>query len=101
MRGEQNGLALPQKLPQSLPDQMAGLRIQSCARLVEKDQIRIVDQGSGQRQAAFHATGEGLDPRLGAQGQAGEIKQLRYARPDLALGKAEVTPIDQEIFGDG
>src|ERR1043165_6732483 len=91
---------LPHELLEALPDQVACLRIESGGGLVEEDEIGIVDQGAGQRQAPLHASRQRLDARIGARLEAGELEQMRDARLDLRVGHAEVAAVDDEVFRD-
>ena len=99
VRGEDQGLALRHQLAQAFPDHVARLRIEAGGRLVEDDEIRIVDQGARQREAAFHAAGQGLNPRVALRRKVGEIEQRRNARARGGVRQAEVTSVHQQIFG--
>ena len=55
MRGQDQRLATRGELFQPLPDQVARLRVEAGCRFVEEHDIRIIDQGAGQRQSPFHA----------------------------------------------
>ncbi len=50
MGGEDNGLALLLDGSDDLPEMAAGLGIKTGGRLVQKDQLRFIDQGQGQHQ---------------------------------------------------
>jgi len=101
VRGQDQRLAGRLELLQALPDQVAGLRVEAGGRLVEKDGIRIVDQRPGQRQAPFHAAGEGCDAGIGFAAKASEGEQLRDTRLDFAVANTEVASEDEQIFGAG
>lgn len=52
-------------------------------RFVEKDDIRIVDQGACQVQAALHSARERLDAGLFLAGESREIEQIGNAVADV------------------
>ena len=98
MRRQQHRLALLQQLLQSLPDEVARLRVEAGGRLVEDEQVGVVHQRARQGEAPLHAARQCADLRLGAAGQAGEVEQMRDARAHRALGQAEVAAIHQQVF---
>ena len=67
---------------------------------MRNDQVRLVDEAAGDRQAALHATGQGLDPARGFLGQLHELQQLVDARRGLLTGNVEVAGIHLEVLPD-
>ena len=59
-----------------LPDGDAGDRIEAGGGLVEKEDLRIVDQAAGNLQAAAHSAGEGLGLRAAPLGQVHGFKHF-------------------------
>ena len=101
VRGEQDRLALRDELAQAVPDQVARLRIEPRGRLVEDQEIGVVDQRARERQAPLHAARERADRLLALAREAGELEQPRDARLDHAAGDPEVAPVDPQVLGDG
>ena len=101
MRGEEQRLAGRLELLQAFPDQMAGLRVEAGGRLVEKNDVGIVDQGPGQGQATLHTAGQRRNPGVGLAAQAGKFKQRGDARLDLGVGQTKIAAEDQQVFGAG
>ena len=86
---------------QPLPDQVARLRIEAGGRLVQEHELRVVDQRARERQAALHAAGERLILASPRPARPANSSSARDARRDLALRKAEVAAVDQQVLGDG
>ena len=61
------------------PELGADLRVEADRRLVEQDQLRLVDEAAGEQQAAAHAAGELVDGVAAAVAQAGQVE--RRGRP--------------------
>jgi hypothetical protein len=80
MRGQNQRFAGGFELLQAFPDQVAGLRVEAGGRLVEENDVGVIDQRPGQRQAPLHAAGEGRNAGVGLAAEAGEFEQLRNAR---------------------
>jgi hypothetical protein len=55
MRRQQDGLAGSEQLPEAVPDEVACLRIESGGRLIQDQQLGIVDERACERQAALHS----------------------------------------------
>jgi hypothetical protein len=65
MGGKEQRFPLGDQAAQALPDKVPGLWVKACCGLVKEYQIRIVYQGARQGQTPLHATGQGLDTRIG------------------------------------
>ena len=65
----------------------AAQRVQAAGRLVEDQQVRVVDQGLGQSHPLLHALGIGLDGALAGGFQLDELQQL--VNPPVRLGARE------------
>ncbi len=98
MRREQQRFALRGQHFETLPDQVAGLRIEAGGRLVQKDQVRIIDQRPRQTQPPPHAPGQLADTRPRFCFERGERQQLRQPRTQLGVAQAEVTTKDQQVL---
>ena len=55
MGGEHDGHALLPELAQPLPDDQAGLGIEAGGRLVEDQQLGLIDETARDQQATLHA----------------------------------------------
>ena len=55
MRRQQDRLALAQELPQPVPDKMPRLRVEPGRRLVEDQELRVVDERARERQPSLHS----------------------------------------------
>jgi hypothetical protein len=99
--GQHQGHALVLEPVQPVPQHVPGLRVQSGGRLVQQQDLRVVDQRPGDRQPALHAAGQRFDLVLGPVGQLGEVQQLLDLGPQHPLGNAEVPAVDVEVLPDG
>ena len=70
---------------------MAGLRIEAGGRLVEEQQVRLVDQRAGDRQAPLHPARQRLDLVVGALGRAGRTRAARRRGARLRRGTGRST----------
>ena len=57
------------------PDGRAGLDVNAERRLVQDDDLGVVQQRAGDRQPPLHAAGERAHPRVRAVGQADQLQQ--------------------------
>ena len=80
--GQHQGHALLLEPVEAVPEQVAGLGVEPGRGLVEQ-QVRVVDQRSGDGEPPLHAARQRLDLVVGPLGQLGEVKQPRrpLARP--------------------
>ena len=101
VRGEQNGFALLHQHLQTLPHQVARLRIQAGGRLVQHQHLRLVDECARQTQAPFHAARQLAGFGFGFAGQRTKLQQVGNAGLDVSVFHAEVTAIHQQIFLGG
>ena len=81
-----------------IPDHVSCLGVEPGRRLVEQQDVRIADEGTGDREPPLHSAGERLDARLRALVQLDELEQLVYPLPELAAGDAEVPPVDRHVL---
>ena len=61
VRGQQQGHPLRLEALERSPDRQPGLRVEPGGRLVEDDQVGLVDQRPGDQQPALHAPGQRPD----------------------------------------
>src|SRR3954454_10150955 len=85
---------------EAVPDDVAGLRIEACRRLVEEKHLRIVHEGARDREPAFHAAGERLDFAVRAFGQLHELEQLIGLLANGLAREAEVAAVDDQVLAD-
>src|SRR5215204_6653787 len=98
MGGEDEGLALIRELAQAVPDEMAGLWVEPCSRLVEDDDLRVVEQGPGDEQTPLHPARELLDRRFCLLGELHEVEKL-LRPPEYQLpGKVVVPAVDEQVL---
>ena len=71
----QDRLALGAQLVDQGPELGADLRVEADGRLVEQDQLRVVDQPAGQQQPPAHPAGELVDGVLAAVAQARQVER--------------------------
>src|SRR5437868_6068549 len=64
MRGQQDGTARSLKLLNEVPQLTASLRIKTCRRFIEKQQIRVADQRARQSQPLLLSTRERPNARI-------------------------------------
>jgi hypothetical protein len=101
VRGQEDGLALREQLPQTLPDEVPRLRVEAGRGLVEKDEIGIVDERARERQPPLHAARQRLDAGRGARAEARELEQGGNARADFGLAQSEVAAVHQQVLFHG
>ena len=86
---------------QAVPQQVAGLRVEARGWLVEKEQLRLVDQRAGDRQTPLHAPRQRLDLVVLALGELGKVEELVGATAALVSRQAEVAAVQDEVLADG
>ena len=87
---EQDRLALLQQVLQPLPHQVARLRVEAGGRLVEEQQVGVVDERAAEREPPLHAARELARLGVGLRLQRRELQQLRHALVDRRARQAEV-----------
>jgi hypothetical protein len=98
MGGEDEGLALIRELAQPVPDEMAGLRVEPRSRLVEDDDLGIVEQRPGDEQTPLHPARELLDGRFGFLGELHEVEKLLRPPEHQLAGKVVVPAVDEQVL---
>jgi hypothetical protein len=86
---------------QPVPDHVPGLRVQPGGGLVEDQDLRLVDERAGDRQAALQAAGQRVDLVPGPVRELDEIEQRVGPLPDDPAGQAEVPAVDEQVLPDG
>ena len=90
VRREHEGDARLLQSIEALPQHVARLRVETGGRLVEQQDLGLVDQGARDRQPALHAARQRVDPRVAAIGELHELQQLRRARSRItARGRSK------------
>ena len=92
VRDEDRRLALGLAAENDLVEQLAGREVHALGRLVEHQQLGIVDQGLGQGQPLQHALAEGGDRLARAVGQADFVQQPRDPPGQLAAASSDRPP---------
>ncbi len=94
VRGQQDGFAELVVFANDLPEQDAGLRIESGAGLVEKQDLRIVHHGARDGEALHHAAGKSAHHLIGAIGELEFFEQCVGALVAFFGGDAEVGAVE-------
>ena len=94
-------LPCEQQLAQPVPDEMARLRIEAGRRLVEDQELGIVDERPREREAPLHPARQHADSHLLLAAQPGEFEQLRNARGERRAIDVEIAAVDAKVLGDG
>ncbi len=92
VRNEDRRLALGLAAKDDFVEQLAGREIHALSRLVEHQQLGIVDQGLGQGQPLEHAFAVGGDGFAGAIGQADFVQQPRNSRRQFPPRSSDKAP---------
>ena len=95
LRGQQDGDAARDEIPDRLPHDPPAAGIESRGRLVEEDDPRVADERHREVETSSHASGVGRDRFLRGVDQVEPLEQLRYSPP--ALGLAEMPQIRDEL----
>ena len=72
---------------ETFPEQVPGLGVEPGGRLVEDQEFRLVDEGSGNGEAAFHAAGKVVDPVVRPLGELREFE--KFGRTLAKIRRAE------------
>ena len=87
-------LPCDEELAQAVPDEMPRLRVEAGGRLVEDQELGIVDERAREREPPLHAAGERADRRVALARQAREFEQARNARLERRAVEAEIAAVD-------
>ena len=87
------------QLADQRPELGADLRVEADGRLVEEDELRVVDEAAGQQQAAAHPAGELVDGVFAAVAQPRQVER-RVDRGGDVLDPVEAGE-DREVVLDG
>ncbi|CAO3437987.1 hypothetical protein [Azospirillum argentinense] len=83
-----------------LPELPAGERVHARGRLVEDQQVRIVDERAAQAELLLHAAGQLAGGPVEERRQTGALRQVGDAPPSLGVALAEQPSEEVEILGD-
>lgn len=89
------------ELFQSLPHLVAGLGIKPCGWLIEDQQLRVVDEGTGQNQPTYHATRELSDLILLAMLESHKFQESLRSLLCLLFGDIEIAGEELEVLRHG
>ena len=98
--GQDERHALLLEAVEPVPEEMPCLGVEPGGRLVEQQQVGLVDEPPGDDQASLHAPREWLDLVAGALRELDEVEQLPGARPRLRVRQVEVAPVDEQVLLD-
>ena len=97
MTGKEHGPALPSDLPNQSAHLDRSLRVQSAGRLVEDQQVGVLQQRGGDAKSLLHAGRVGLEFVLGA---VGHVNLLEH-RLDPRLAHGRVAGHDAQVVPPG
>ncbi len=100
VRGEDERDAALLEVEQAVPDDVPCLRVEPGGGLVEYQDVRVVDEAPGDREAALHAAGQRLYLVIGPLGELHEVEQLGGALVDQLARQAEVAAVDEQVLPD-
>lgn len=100
MGGEDQGHALALEPEEPIPQDVPRLRVQPGGRLIEQQQLGVVDQAAGNDEATLHPSGEGLDLVAAPLGELRELQQLIGASAHLGAGEAKEAAVNPEVLLD-
>ena len=83
-----------------VPEHVPRLRVEAGGRLVQQEDLGLVDQRPGDREPAPHSSGEHLDPGVGLVLELRERQQALEADADHRLLEAEVSAVDEDVLAD-
>ena len=98
--GEDDRRAGRADVADDVEDADLGLDVDADRRLVEEQEVGLVEKADGRVEAALHAAGEILDRLLGPAGELDELEELRG--PALQIGPRHVVepaPEEQVVHG--
>ena len=101
VRGQDQRDAALLEPEQPVPHHVPGLRVKPGGGLVEDQDLRLVDERAGDRQAALQAAGQRVDLVPGPVRELDEIEQRVGPLPDEPAGQAEVPAVDEQVLADG
>jgi len=89
------------ELFQSLPHLVAGLGIKPRGGLIEDQQLRVVDEGTGQNQPTYHAARELSDLTLPAVLEGHKFQESLRSLPRLSFGDIEIAGEELQVLRHG
>ena len=101
MSGEQDRLALGEELTQAIPDEVPRLRIKAGRRLVQDEELGVVDQGSREDQPTLHSSRERSNAGGSLARESGEIEESRNTLLDDRIRKTKVASVDLQVLDHG
>jgi hypothetical protein len=101
VRGEDEGDAALLEAEETIPDDVPRLRVEAGRGLVEDEDLGLVDEAAGDREAPLHAARQRVDHVVGALGELHEVEQLIGPLGDELAPEPEVAPVHQQVLADG
>jgi hypothetical protein len=83
---------------ETVPQEVAGLRVEAGGGLVEEHQVGFVDETPADRQTPLEPARQVLDLVVGSLGELGEVEQVVRATGALRAAQAEVAPVQHEVL---
>ena len=94
IRADDDRRALPRALAQRVPDRRARLRIERECRLVEQQELRLMQQSAGEVEPSPESAGQRLATIAGAIVKPKRTEQLAAASPQLAAAQSEEASVE-------
>src|SRR4029077_4974031 len=89
-----------QELAQTVPDQMARLRVEAGRRFIQDQQFGVVDERAREREPALHPARQRADAIAPLVGETGKLEELRNPRAQRRAVEAEIAAVDLQVLGD-
>ena len=85
---------------QPIPQEVASLGVEAGRRLVEQDDVGLVDERAGDREPPAHAARQALDALVAFSTSCAKSSRSAHRSRDLAALEPEVAPVDEEVLAD-
>ena len=92
---------LPLQLDYVVPDVLAGLGVEADGRLVEEEDVRVVEHAAGDLEAAPHAAGVGADDGVAAVPEVDDAERFFDARGVLFAGHVVDVGVEAHVLVGG
>ena len=100
MAADEDRLAERPELAEELAQLHAGARVEAGCRLIEEQDLRIVDQGVRQAQPLLHPAREGLDVVVAAVGEVDQLQEVADRPPSLRRRQPVAAPEEVQVLPD-
>ena len=86
---------------EAVPQEVAGLGVETGGGLVEDQDLGVRDERAGDREPALHPPRQRVDLVVGPLGELGEVEQLLGPLADDPPGQVEVAAVDHQVVENG